>query len=93
LNDGLSHFVNTLHHLRGRNAHHRHPAFFEPSIAVQVVLWSIAHVVTFSIDLNGEIRFGTKEVQYVGSYWMLTAKYRLARNPLAQSNPQAHFGR
>jgi hypothetical protein len=57
--------------------HHSHTVFFEPSVTLFVVLRPIAHVVANPVDLDGEVRFGTIEVEHVRADRMLAAEDRL----------------
>ena len=56
-NDGVRRFIDIAAQLRRGNAHHCHVVFLEPSVALFVMLRPIAHVVTYAVDLDGEVCF------------------------------------
>ena len=75
-----------------RNADHRHAASLKPSIAADIALRTNAHIVTHSVNLDGEACLRAVEVEHVRSNRMLAAKHRLARSALAQTTLEPRFG-
>jgi len=47
----------------------------EPSVAPIIALRSVIHVMTYSINLDREMRLGAVEVQHVWTNRMLTTKH------------------
>jgi hypothetical protein len=54
-NDGVRRFIDIAAQLCRRNAHHCHAVFLELSVTLFVMLRPIAHVVAYTVDLDGEV--------------------------------------
>src|SRR5580692_8501219 len=61
-NDGVRRIIDIAAQLRRWDVHHCHAVFLEPSVALFVMLRPIAHVMTYAVDLDGEVCLWTIEV-------------------------------
>ena len=86
-NDRIGRFINPTGQFACGNAHHSHAACLKPSVAADIALRPIAHVVTYPIDLDREARFRAIEIEHIWPDRMLTTKHWLSRRALTQSAP------
>ena len=82
-NDGVRRFIDIAAQLCRWNTNHFYTVLFEPCVAAFVMLRPIAHVVTYAVDLDGEVCFRAKEVEHVRSDRMLAAEDWLTRKTCA----------
>ena len=53
--------------------------FFKPSVATNISLWSITHVMTRTVDLDRETCFCAVKIKYEWLDGMLTSEHWLSR--------------
>jgi len=85
-NDRVSYVVYARQIASG-NAQDSDAMLLEPIIAPQITQWSVAHVMTSTIDFDRETRFGAVEIENVRPERMLAAKHRLASRACSQAAP------
>jgi hypothetical protein len=81
-------FIKALHQIGSRNPHQGDASRSQPRAAPQITRRSAPHIVTQSIDLDGEPCLRAIEVDHIRSNRVLPAKHRLCRPASFQATPQ-----
>jgi len=76
-----------MHQLGGGDTHHGHTMFLEPGVTPFISLWAIRHIMTYSVNLNREIRFRAIKVEHVGSNRMLATEDRFSGQTCSKAVP------
>ncbi len=90
-NDRVHRFVNSLRKFSGGDAQYGHTMLLQPSVAANIALGPIAHVMANSVDLDRQPRPRAIKVQHIRSDGMLATKDWLSRSARAQPVPQSRF--
>jgi hypothetical protein len=77
-NDCVSRFIDCAGQIICDDTHHCYAMFFEPRVATNIALWTVAHVMACTIDLDREPRLRAIEIEHVWADRMLPAEHGLS---------------
>ena len=86
--NGDHYSVETVPHVRGRDAKHCHALFERPPIATQVVSGLIRMGVSCTVHFDGQLAGRAVEIENIGAHGMLTPEAKPAKRLAAKNSPK-----